>query len=175
MSDVSIISGHLLAFCPGRSILGISVPNITASRGSCGAVAACYVRPGGLEPPRPKTLDPKSNAATNYATGANVPQRYDFFLNCRPLCDGVWMLSHTAESAEPNNRLSRQLHIRTAIDVFALNVLVLQKIALPLQSKIEPKRWFITSEKVLFELSSFSKFSQNSLIDREITTITPAS
>lgn len=61
----------------------------TASRGSCGAVAACYVRPGGLEPPRPKTLDPKSNAATNYATGANVPQRYDFFLNCRPLCDGV--------------------------------------------------------------------------------------
>ena len=99
----------------------------TASRGSCGAVAACYVRPGGLEPPRPKTLDPKSNAATNYATGANVPQRYDFFLNCRPLCDGVWMLSHTAESAEPNNRLSRQLHIRTAIDVFVLKVLVLQK------------------------------------------------
>ena len=51
--------------------------------------APCYVRPGGLEPPRPKTLDPKSNAATNYATGANVPQRYDFFLNCRPLCGGV--------------------------------------------------------------------------------------
>ena len=25
----------------------------------------------GLEPPRPKTLDPKSNAATNYATCAN--------------------------------------------------------------------------------------------------------
>ena len=46
------------------------------------------MRPGGLEPPRPKTLDPKSNAATNYATGANVPQRYDFFLNCRQLCDG---------------------------------------------------------------------------------------
>lgn len=168
MSDVSIISGHLLASCPGRSILGISVPNITASRGSCGAVAACYVRPGGLEPPRPKTLDPKSNAATNYATGANVPQRYDFFLNCRPLCATVHKLCHT--TAPP-----LQLHIRTAIDVFALNVLVLQKIALPLQSKIEPKRWFITSEKVLFELSSFSKFSQNSLIDREITTITPAS
>lgn len=95
MSDVSIISGHLLASCPGRSILGISVPNITASRGSCGAVAACYVRPGGLEPPRPKTLDPKSNAATNYATGANVPQRYDFFLNCRPLCATVHKLCHT--------------------------------------------------------------------------------
>lgn len=67
----------------------LTYPPKTASRGSCGAVAACYVRPGGLEPPRPKTLDPKSNAATNYATGANVPQRYDFFLNCRPLCDGV--------------------------------------------------------------------------------------
>ena len=25
----------------------------------------------GLEPPRPKTLDPKSNAATNYATCAD--------------------------------------------------------------------------------------------------------
>ena len=50
---------------------------------------AMCVRPGGLEPPRPKTLDPKSNAATNYATGANVPQRYDFFLNCRPLCATV--------------------------------------------------------------------------------------
>ena len=57
--------------------------SIVSSRGSWGAVAACYVRPGGLEPPRPKTLDPKSNAATNYATGANVPQRYNFFLNCR--------------------------------------------------------------------------------------------
>ena len=57
--------------------------SIVSSRGSLGAVAACYVRPGGLEPPRPKTLDPKSNAATNYATGANVPQRYNFFLNCR--------------------------------------------------------------------------------------------
>lgn len=28
------------------------------------------VRMKGLEPPRPKTLDPKSNAATNYATCA---------------------------------------------------------------------------------------------------------
>lgn len=32
------------------------------------------VRTGGLEPPRPKTLDPKSNAATNYATRAFTPQ-----------------------------------------------------------------------------------------------------
>lgn len=29
------------------------------------------VRIGGLEPPRPQTLDPKSNAATNYATCAD--------------------------------------------------------------------------------------------------------
>ena len=28
------------------------------------------VRSGGLEPPRRKTLDPKSSAATNYATSA---------------------------------------------------------------------------------------------------------
>ncbi len=28
------------------------------------------VRMKGLEPPRPETLDPKSNAATNYATCA---------------------------------------------------------------------------------------------------------
>lgn len=28
------------------------------------------VRPGGLEPPRRETLDPKSSAATNYATSA---------------------------------------------------------------------------------------------------------
>lgn len=28
------------------------------------------MRMKGLEPPRPKTLDPKSNAATNYATCA---------------------------------------------------------------------------------------------------------
>ncbi len=33
-----------------------------------------FVRTGGLEPPRPKTLDPKSNAATNYATRAFTPQ-----------------------------------------------------------------------------------------------------
>ncbi len=29
-----------------------------------------FVRMKGLEPPRPKSLDPKSNAATNYATCA---------------------------------------------------------------------------------------------------------
>lgn len=32
------------------------------------------VRMKGLEPPRPETLDPKSNAATNYATRAFTPQ-----------------------------------------------------------------------------------------------------
>ena len=30
-----------------------------------------FVRMKGLEPPRPETLDPKSNAATNYATCAD--------------------------------------------------------------------------------------------------------
>ena len=29
-----------------------------------------FVRMEGLEPPRPKALDPKSSAATNYATSA---------------------------------------------------------------------------------------------------------
>ncbi len=29
-----------------------------------------FVRMKGLEPPRPESLDPKSNAATNYATCA---------------------------------------------------------------------------------------------------------
>lgn len=37
-------------------------------------------------------------------------------------------------------------------------------------SEIEPKSWLFTSEKVLFELSLFSKFSQNSLINRKINT-----
>ncbi len=31
---------------------------------------AALLRMKGLEPPRPETLDPKSNAATNYATCA---------------------------------------------------------------------------------------------------------
>ena len=36
----------------------------------------------GLEPPRPETLDPKSNAATNYATCAGfVVQRYKHTFN----------------------------------------------------------------------------------------------
>lgn len=34
------------------------------------------VRTKGLEPPRLTTLDPKSSAATNYATCANAVQRY---------------------------------------------------------------------------------------------------
>lgn len=50
------------------------------------ATSSFVVRPGGLEPPRRKTLDPKSSAATNYATGAftdakltNFPFRSKFF------------------------------------------------------------------------------------------------
>ena len=37
------------------------------------------VRPGGLEPPRRKTLDPKSSAATNYATGAFTDAKLTIF------------------------------------------------------------------------------------------------
>lgn len=33
----------------------------------------------GLEPPRREALDPKSSAATNYATSALGTQRYYFF------------------------------------------------------------------------------------------------
>ena len=40
----------------------------------------------GLEPPRPETLDPKSNAATNYATRA---------LKC---CKGTTFFNHSQES-----------------------------------------------------------------------------
>ena len=34
----------------------------------------------GLEPPRPETLDPKSNAATNYATCAGLRAKVGIFL-----------------------------------------------------------------------------------------------
>ena len=34
----------------------------------------CLVRPKGLEPPRLSALDPKSSAATNYATAAVVKE-----------------------------------------------------------------------------------------------------
>ncbi len=38
----------------------------------------------GLEPPRPETLDPKSNAATNYATCAGCEGKgRDFFGDCQ--------------------------------------------------------------------------------------------
>ncbi len=39
------------------------------------------VRMKGLEPPLLTEPDPKSGAATNYATCANAVQRYDYFLN----------------------------------------------------------------------------------------------
>ena len=39
------------------------------------------MRMKGLEPPRPETLDPKSNAATNYATCAVIGCKVsDFFM-----------------------------------------------------------------------------------------------
>ena len=40
-----------------------------------------YVRMKGLEPPRRKTPDPKSGAATNYATSAIILQIYNFSNN----------------------------------------------------------------------------------------------
>ena len=40
------------------------------------------VRTKGLEPPRLTALDPKSSAATNYATCANAVQRYCLLINC---------------------------------------------------------------------------------------------
>ncbi len=46
--------------------------------------------------------------------------------------------------------------------------MLFQILLVTLHQKIGPKSWLITSEKVLFELSSFSKFSQNSLIDSKI-------
>lgn len=39
-----------------------------------------FVRMKGLEPPRPETLDPKSNAATNYATCAGLRAKVGIFL-----------------------------------------------------------------------------------------------
>ena len=36
------------------------------------ALVGRFVRMGGLEPPLREELDPKSNAATNYATSASV-------------------------------------------------------------------------------------------------------
>ena len=38
------------------------------------------VRMKGLEPPRLSALDPKSSAATNYATSANCGAKIQFFL-----------------------------------------------------------------------------------------------
>lgn len=47
----------------------------------------------GLEPPRPETLDPKSNAATNYATCAGCEGKVrDFFGDCQIFfgCSGIF-------------------------------------------------------------------------------------
>ena len=48
----------------------------------------------GLEPPRPETLDPKSNAATNYATCAGCEGKgRDFFGDCQIFfwgCSGIF-------------------------------------------------------------------------------------
>ena len=50
---------------------------MSKKRGSLEGLPSPWVRMKGLEPPRPETSDPKSDAATNYATCAFVftPQR----------------------------------------------------------------------------------------------------
>ncbi len=60
-------SCQLLLFLGGRNSLKKTV--------SCNYIIITrdgLVRMKGLEPPRPETLDPKSNAATNYATCAGL-------------------------------------------------------------------------------------------------------
>ncbi len=56
------------------AILGLLDLNKTANPFIFKRLAAimdcCYVRLTGLEPARPETLDPKSSASTNSATGA---------------------------------------------------------------------------------------------------------
>lgn len=59
----------------------------------------------GLEPPRPETLDPKSNAATNYATCAGLRAKVGIFLEIAKffLFGGVgsfWEHSEDSESSE---------------------------------------------------------------------------
>ena len=44
-----------------------------------GRLKMVFVRLKGLEPPRLSSLDPKSSAATNYATAAKGVQRYNYF------------------------------------------------------------------------------------------------
>src|SRR5690554_310351 len=50
------------------------------------SIHPCLVRPKGLEPPRLSALDPKSSAATNYATAAVVKEtakiRYFSIIPC---------------------------------------------------------------------------------------------
>ncbi len=53
---------------------------MAALRGDGLRAAILLVRMKGLEPPRPETLDPKSNAATNYATCAGLRAKVGIFL-----------------------------------------------------------------------------------------------
>lgn len=53
---------------------------MAALRGDGLRAAILLVRMKGLEPPRPETLDPKSNAATNYATCAGLWAKVGIFL-----------------------------------------------------------------------------------------------
>lgn len=53
---------------------------MAALKGDGLRAAILFVRMKGLEPPRPETLDPKSNAATNYATCAGLRAKVGIFL-----------------------------------------------------------------------------------------------
>ncbi len=56
------------------------------------------VRMKGLEPPRLSALDPKSSAATNYATSAIMLRRYTFLIVCtkNPFCREEVILFETS-------------------------------------------------------------------------------
>ncbi len=68
------------------------------------------VRMKGLEPPRLSALDPKSSAATNYATSAIILQRYKFLIACprNPFFRAEWILSENPAVIYPEMAINRK-------------------------------------------------------------------
>ena len=64
------------------------------------------VRMKGLEPPRPETLDPKSNAATNYATCAWM--KYVLQKRLAELCEGK------VKAKNPNLKIKLQGYLEVS-------------------------------------------------------------